>query len=791
MTVSKKNKKIKKEHSRLSIIPLRDVIIYPNMIFPLLTERESIRKAIEEAMLKDRKVLLLAQKDQSIEEPGAEDFYRFGVIGQILQVLKLPSGMVKVLIEGIERAEVLSIVDADGMLKANTKLLNDRSDDSKKIKAAVRSTHNLFREYVILNPNLPDELLLSMENIPEAGRLSDFMAAHLTIQLDQRQKLLEAADIFERFISLSEMLKSEVEILHIEQSIDAQVKEKINRSQRNFYLQEQMRVIRKELGEESEDDFSDINEYVKKIKRARMSKEARKKALDELEKLKQMPILSPEASVLRSYIDWLVDVPWHKQTKDNLDIELAQKKLDEDHYGLKKPKERILEYLAVLKLVGKIRGQIICFVGPPGVGKTSLGHSIARALDRKFVRLSLGGIRDEAEIRGHRRTYIGSLPGRILQKMKKAGTVNPVFLLDEVDKMSSDFRGDPASALLEVLDPEQNHAFSDHYLEVDYDLSKVMFITTANVRFNIPPPLLDRMEVIDLPGYLRYDKFMIAKNFLLPKNINEHGLADKHPRFTDKALYGIIDNYTCEAGVRELERAIARICRKVAREIVINGRKKFTIGLNQLEKYLGPPKYIDRKVSAGESVGTANALAWTPNGGDIMRIEVGLMKGRGQLILTGQLGEVMKESARAALSYIRSIADRYDLKETDFIKRDIHIHIPEGAVPKDGPSAGVALTLAMLSAFTGRPVPATVGFTGEITLRGEILPIGGLPEKLMAANRLGIKTVFLPKKNVKDLSEIPKSVTRPLTLAPVQEFDEVIAKIKFKAENGKRNSDKE
>jgi ATP-dependent Lon protease len=538
-----------------------------------------------------------------------------------------------------------------------------------------------------------------------------------------------------------------------------------------------MRVIKKELGEETEDDFSDIKEYTRKIKKAKMPKEARDKAHEELDKLRQMAILSPEASVIRNYLDWLVSIPWYKKTTDNLDINLAAEILDQDHYGLKKPKERILEYLAVMKLVERVRGQIICFVGPPGVGKTSLGRSIARALGRHFVRVSLGGMRDEAEIRGHRRTYIGSLPGRIIQQMKRAGTVNPVFLLDEVDKMSTDFRGDPASALLEVLDPEQNKAFSDHYLEVDYDLSQVLFITTANTRYSIPAPLLDRMEVIELPGYLRFEKYMIAKNFLLPKNFKEHGLQGKKIDFSEKALYFIIDNYTREAGVRELERCIAQICRRVAREIVQQGEKPETVKVNNLERYLGVARYIEKDVVSGSRIGSVNALAWTADGGDILRIEVALMKGKGNLVLTGQLGEVMKESAKAALSYIRSIEERFQLQENDFLRREIHIHIPEGAVPKDGPSAGVALTLALLSAFTNKEIPATYGFTGEITLRGEILPIGGLPEKLMAANRLGLKSVFIPKKNLKDLKEIPKQVTQPLTIKMMGTFEDVMKEV--------------
>ena len=763
--------------AELPVVPLRDIVIFPFMIFPLLAGRPSTQKAIEGSILKDRLVMLLAQKDPSEEEPKPENLYDVGVVGKVLQVLRLPTGLVKVLVEGVERARGSGIVFEDGVLKAEVEILHEPKDDSRRIKAAVRRTTNLFREYVVLNKNLPEELLFPLENVSEFGRLADFIASHIPLSLEKRQEMLETVDLFERFVLISRTLNDEVEILKIEQSIDSQVKDKISRTQRNFYLQEQMRVIKKELGEEQEEDYSDIQDYSKKIKRAKMPKEARKKAQEELEKLKQMSIMSPEAAVVRGYLDWLVSIPWHKRTEDNLDVNLANRILEEDHFGLKKPKERILEYLAVMKLVDKVKGQIICFVGPPGTGKTSLGRSIARSLGRNFIRMSLGGIKDEAEIRGHRRTYIGSLPGRIIQQMKRAGTVNPVFLLDEVDKMSSDFRGDPASALLEVLDPEQNNAFSDHYLEVDYDLSQVIFITTANVRHNIPKPLLDRMEVIELPGYLTYEKFMIAKNFLIPKNLKEHGLDDKPVRFTDKALYKIIDDYTREAGVRELERCIARICRRTAKEIVGNGKKTYHINMGNLQRYLGVPRYIEKDVVSGFRVGSANALAWTADGGDIMRIEVALMKGKGVLTLTGQLGDVMRESAKASLSYIRSIADGYGLEENDFLRREIHIHIPEGAVPKDGPSAGVALTLAMLSAFTGKEIPATTGFTGEITLRGEVLPIGGLPEKLMAANRLGLKTVFIPRKNTKDLKEIPSAVTKPLSIRMVENFREVMGEV--------------
>lgn len=763
--------------NELPIVSLRDIIIFPHMIFPILAGRPVTQKAVEYSIMNERLVMLLAQKDPAEEHPQGENLYRTGVVARVLQILRLPTGLVKILIEGVARAQVTRVYAADDFLHAEISLIDETEDQSPKIKAAFRRAINLFKEYVVLNKNLPDELILTLENVIEPNRLADFIASHIPLNLEKRQEILEEISPFDRLILITRTLIDEVEILKIEQSLDSQVREKISRSQRNYYLQEQIRVIRKELGEEAEDDYSDIREYEIKIRRAKMPKDVRKKAKDELEKMKQMAVMSPEASVIRGYLDWLIDIPWHKRTKDNLDINSAAEILDEDHYGLRKPKDRILEYLAVMKLSQNLRGQIICFVGPPGVGKTSLGRSIARALGRKFVRVSLGGMRDEAEIRGHRRTYIGSLPGRIIQQMKRAGTINPVFLLDEVDKMAADFRGDPSSALLEALDPEQNHSFSDHYLEVDYDLSQVLFITTANVRYNIPPALLDRMEVIELPGYLQYEKYKIACDFLIPKNLKEHGLENKPVKFSENAMYSIISGYTREAGVRELERCIAQICRRAARDFVQHGEHPITVKVNSLEKYLGVPRYIEKEVTAESRVGTVNALAWTAEGGDILRIEVVLMKGKGTLTLTGHLGEVMKESAKASLSYIRSIGDRFKLEEKDFLRREVHIHIPEGAVPKDGPSAGAAMTLAMLSAFTGKEIPADYGFTGEITLRGEILPIGGLPEKLMAANRLGLKTVFIPHKNMKDLTEIPPPVLKPMNIVMVKNFDEVLDRV--------------
>lgn len=758
----------------LPVVTLRDVIIFPNMIFPLLAGRSATQRAVEEAILTDRLVLLLAQKNPGEENPKPKDMYKVGVVGRVLQVLRLPTGLVKILIEGVVRARARNVVYKEDIFRAKVGPVIELEEDEAKIRAALRRAAKLFKELTILSRNMPDELMLTLDNLTDAHRVADFIAAHLPLNLEKRQAILQTGDIFERLVKIAQTISDELEILKIEQSIDTQVKDKITRSQKNFYLQEQLRIIKKELGDEGEDDYSDIRDYQKKIRKSKMPKEVQEKAFEELDKLKQMPMLSPEASVIRGYLDWLVEIPWYKQTQDNLDVEAASRILEEDHFGLKKPKERILEYLAVMKLSNKIKGQIICFTGPPGVGKTSLGKSIARSLGRNFVRMSLGGIKDEAEIRGHRRTYVGSLPGRIIQQMKRAGAINPVFLLDEVDKLASDYRGDPASALLEVLDPEQNKAFNDHFLEVDYDLSKVLFITTANLPDLIPPPLLDRMEVIELHGYLRYEKFMIAQKFLIPKNLREHGLEEKNLEITEKALYKIIDEYTREAGVRELERKIAQICRKTARKIAIEPDKKIVVKISNLENYLGIPRHLDIEAGIGPRVGVVNGLAWTPFGGDIIRIEVALMKGKGNLIVTGQIGDVMKESAKASLSYIRSVEDRFKLDENDFLRREIHIHVPEGAVPKDGPSAGIAMTLAMLSALTGKEIPSNCGFTGEITLRGDVLPIGGLPEKLMAANRLGLKTVFIPRRNEKDLKEIAKAVTEPLDIKMVEKFEEVI-----------------
>jgi len=758
----------------LPTIPLRDLVVFPTMVFPLLIGRQSTLKAVDKAIETDRLVFLVAQRDPSQEEPSGRDLFRVGVIGRIMQTLKLPNGLVKVLVEGLARANAIHTHRDGDNFMTRIDLWEEIDEMTTEIEGGFRHVLDTFREYVQLNRHLPDEILFSATAIATSRRLPDFIMGYLNVEMETKQKILEIRPLFERTVAISRLLDKEIEILKVEKSIDSQVRDKISRSQRNFYLQEQMRIIKKELGEDIDEDYSDIILYRKKIKKANLPTPVKDKANEELDKLKGMPMLSPEASVIKNFLDWITALPWTQKTEDKINIKDAERILEEDHFGLYKPKERILEHLAVLQRVGNVRGQIICFVGPPGVGKTSLGRSIARAMGRNFVRVSLGGIRDEAEIRGHRRTYIGSMPGRIIQSMKRAATINPVFLLDEVDKMSVDFRGDPSSALLEVLDPEQNKCFSDHYLEVDYDLSQVMFITTANVRHNIPIPLQDRMEIIELPGYLTHEKIEIAIQFLIPKQLKEHGLKSEEIRFSRSAIQGIIEGYTREAGVRELERDIAKICRKVTRKRVEEPQTKATsITKTTLEKYLGVPRFRDTEIEEGSRVGMATGLAWTSTGGEILNIQVALMKGKGQLTLTGQLGDVMKESARAALSYIRANADTLGVNPDFYKTREIHIHIPEGSIPKDGPSAGVTLATALLSALRNEPVPADVAMTGEITLMGNILPIGGLAEKLMAARRANIQRIIIPRKNEKDLKEIAPAVKNGLNIKLVGHIQEI------------------
>ncbi|MCL6098041.1 MAG: endopeptidase La [Bacteroidetes bacterium] len=766
----------------LPVLPLRDNVIFPYMIFPVLVGREQSIKAANFALDGSKYIFLSAQKRSSVEEPTKEDIYTDGTIAKIIQILKLPNGLLKILVDGIIQGKIISFTDRTDFFEAVIEIVNPQDADPKEMDALMRQMSNLFKEYVKINKTIPQEAINAFDNINEIDRKLFYVAANINQAIEVKQKILQKSSIKEQLYEIIRILNSEIEILKIEKEIEGKVQENIAKTQRKFIIQEQIRILQDELGDEEEAS----PEFVKlkdKIEKAKMPKLVREKAIEELNKLKKTPPSSPESTVIRNYLDWLIDVPWHKRTKDNLDVKNVRKILDEDHYSLDKPKERIVEHIAVLNLVKNMRGQILCFVGPPGVGKTSLGKSIARALGRNFVRISLGGVRDEAEIRGHRKTYIGSMPGKIIQSMKRAKTVNPVMLLDEIDKMSMDFRGDPSSAMLEVLDPEQNHTFNDHYLDIDYDLSQVMFITTANVRYNIPLPLQDRMEIIELPGYLEHEKLQIAKRHIILKQIKAHGLEKYNVDFKDEAVIKIIMEYTREAGVRNLEREIASVLRKTAREIILaqsqNGKKKkakkkFVIDEELIEKFLGVPHFRTQKAEKELRVGSVTGLAWTSVGGDILQVDATIMNGSEKLTLTGQIGNIMKESAQAALSYLRSNAKEFKL-DPEFAKgKEIHIHLPEGAIPKDGPSAGITLALAMFSALSGNPARSDVAMTGEITLRGKILPIGGLNEKLLAARRSGIKTVLVPKENEKDLTEIKDEVKEGLKIIPIQTIKEAL-----------------
>ncbi len=773
----------KKNSKNLPLLPLRDIVVFPHMVVPLLVGREPSLKAVEEAMKKDHLLLLSAQKDAKVNDPAEADIHRVGTVAEILQVIKLPDNSTRVLVEGLVRARLKQFISSSPFFWVEIEEIVVGKEHTPEIEALMRSVRTQFESYVKLNPRLPDEIANSLASVEDPEKLTDMIAAHLTLKLEDKQLILDTVWPEKRLRKLTGILSSEIEILEIERKIFGEVRKQVEKSQRDYFLHEQLKAIEKELGKKDE-YAAEIEGLRKKIAAAGMPKEAGEKAKAELDRLSRMMPVSPEATVIRNYVDWLISVPWSRKTKDNLKIENAEKILNKDHYGLEKVKERILEFLAVRKLVKKMKGPILCFVGPPGVGKTSLAKSVARALGRNFVRMSLGGVRDEAEIRGHRRTYIGALPGRIIQSMKKAKTKNPVFLMDEVDKMSIDFRGDPSAALLEVLDPEQNSAFNDHYLEVDFDLSDVFFITTANTQYAIPAALQDRMEILALPGYTEEEKVKIAELFLVPKQLKAHGLKGKDLSISSPALRHIIRRYTREAGVRNIEREIAAICRKVAKRIVQKKgkRKKIEVTVRNLPKYLGSPKYRLSKAEEKNEVGVATGLAWTEAGGDIMATEVSTMKGKGKLILTGKLGEVMQESAQAALSYIRSRAGDLKIAENFYKNLDIHIHIPEGAIPKDGPSAGITMATAMVSALTGRPVRKDVAMTGEITLRGKVLPIGGLKDKVLAAHRVGMKIVILPGENKKDLEEIPKNVKDELTFCFVENVDEV-----FKIAMGKEN----
>ncbi|MBW4052871.1 MAG: endopeptidase La [Proteobacteria bacterium] len=757
------------------VLPLRDVVVYPHMVIPLFVGREKSIQALDVAMRGDKRIMLVAQKQADVDDPNGDDLYRIGTVATILQLLKLPDGTVKVLVEGVDRARIDKLTAGD-YYAAELALLPDvEAYEEREMDVLSRSVISQFEQYVKLNKKVPPEVLTALAGIEHAGRLADTVAAHMSLKLGEKQKVLEILDIRKRLEHILVAIEGEMDVLQIEKRIRGRVKAQMEKSQREYYLNEQMKAIQKELGEMDEGG-NEVTELEQKIARAGMPKEAREKATSELNKLKMMSPMSAEATVVRNYIDWLVKVPWKKRTKVLKDITRAEQVLDEDHYGLEKVKERIVEYLAVQQRVEKLKGPILCLVGPPGVGKTSLGQSIARATNRKFVRMSLGGVRDEAEIRGHRRTYIGSLPGKLVQNMAKAGVHNPLFLLDEVDKMSMDFRGDPSSALLEVLDPEQNTTFNDHYLEVDLDLSEVMFVCTAN-SMNIPAPLLDCMEVIRLPGYTEDEKMNIGRRYLVPKQMKNNGLKDSELKISDAALLDIVRYYTREAGVRNLEREIAKICRKAVKQMLLHKKDETSVSVTpkNLDKFLGVRRFRYGKAEDMNRVGQVTGLAWTEVGGELLTIEAAVVPGKGKLQHTGQLGEVMQESIQAAMTVVRSRAQVLGLDSEFYQKHDVHLHIPEGATPKDGPSAGIGMCTALVSALTKIPVRSDVAMTGEITLRGEVLPIGGLKEKLLAAHRGGIKTVLIPDENEKDLVEIPDNIKGNLEIKPVKWIDEVLA----------------
>ncbi|WP_019934056.1 endopeptidase La [Oceanimonas smirnovii] len=761
------------ERIETPVLPLRDVVVYPHMVIPLFVGREKSIRCLEAAMEQDKKVLLVAQKDASTDDPGSDDVYQVGTVANVLQMLKLPDGTVKVLVEGAQRAQLDQLREEDGYFVAEAQYLATQALDEREQEVLVRSAITQFEGYIKLNKKIPPEVLTSLSAIEDAARLADTMAAHMPLKLEDKQKVLEIVEVSERLEYLMAMMESEMDLLQVERRIRARVKKQMEKSQREYYLNEQMKAIQKELGELDDvpDEFEALQQ---KIEDAGMTDEARQKTEAELAKLKMMSPMSAEATVVRGYIDWMVSVPWKKKSKVKKDLAKAEEVLDADHYGLEKVKERIIEYLAVQSRTNKIKGPILCLVGPPGVGKTSLGQSIAKSTGRKYVRMALGGVRDEAEIRGHRRTYIGSMPGKLIQKMAKVGVRNPLFLLDEIDKMSSDMRGDPSSALLEVLDPEQNHSFNDHYLEVDYDLSDVMFVATSN-SMNIPGPLLDRMEVIRLSGYTEDEKLNIAKRHLLSKQISRNGLKENELVVEDSAIIGIIRYYTREAGVRSLEREISKLCRKAVKEILLNKDiKQVVINGDNLKNYLGVIRFDYGKAEESNQIGQVTGLAWTEVGGDLLTIEVANVPGKGKLSYTGSLGDVMQESIQAALTVVRSRAEKWRINADFYEKRDIHVHVPEGATPKDGPSAGIAMCTALVSSLTGNPVRADVAMTGEITLRGEVLPIGGLKEKLLAAHRGGIKRVVIPAENERDLEEIPDNVKGDLDIYPVRWVDEVL-----------------
>ncbi len=759
--------------NNIPVLPLRDIVVFPHMVVPLFVGRDKSVKALEKVMAGDKRIMLITQKSASVDDPKKDDLFDFGTIANVLQLLKLPDGTVKVLVEGLQRASINMFTDSEDYLVSNIDLIDENNDSSdKKLRALSKSITDLFDKYVNLNKKIPPEVLGTINEIDDLAKLSDTIASHLSIKLSDKQEILEAIDLSERFEKIMNFIQAELDVMQVEKKIRGRVKNQMEKTQREYYLNEQMKAIQKELGE-GDDGKDDIQEYEEKIESTKLSKEAKEKCYSEIKKLKSMSPMSAESSVIRNYLDWILTIPWGKKTKVKKDIKFAESVLNEDHYGLEKVKERILEYLAVQQRIKKMKGPILCLVGAPGVGKTSLGKSIARATGRKFVRMSLGGVRDEAEIRGHRRTYIGSLPGKVLQMMKKAGSSNPLFLLDEIDKLGADYRGDPSSALLEVLDPEQNNSFNDHYLEVDYDLSDTMFITTANT-LRMPPALLDRMEIIRIAGYTEDEKVEIVKQHLAPQMLEKHGLKSGELILDDSAITGLIRYYTREAGVRSLERELANLARKTVKKIVAGDIGSLTINEDNLHEFAGVRKFKFGEIDNDDQVGIVTGLAWTEVGGDILPIESVIMPGKGRMTITGKLGDVMKESIQAAKSYVRSRCIEFGIKPSIFPIRDIHIHVPEGAIPKDGPSAGLGMVTSIVSVLTGIPVRKDIAMTGEVTLRGKALGIGGLKEKLLAALRAGTKTVIIPKENEKDMADIPDNVKDGLELIFVDNVDEVL-----------------